>query len=213
MKTIKYPDKKDWKELLKRPTIDSSLMEKSVRDILRDVKENGDEALRKYSLAFDRADLKSFEVSETEIIESEKKISISLKQAIKIAYNNILKFHTSQKQAEERVETMPGVLCWRKSIPIQKAGLYIPGGNAPLFSTVLMLGIPAKLAGCKEIVLCTPPDKSGNVNPAILFSANLCGITKIYKVGGAQAIAAMAYGTKTIPKANNPPNIVPKILL
>ena len=202
MQVIKYPNEKNWTVLLKRPSIDSSLIEKSVIAILDDVKENGDDALHKYSLAFDKADLKLFEVSEKEIVESENNISISLKQAIKAAYNNILKFHESQKQTETYIETIPGVMCWRKSLPIQKVGLYIPGGTAPLFSTVLMLGIPAKLAGCKQIVLCSPPGSNGNINPAILFVANLCGITKIYKMGGAQAIAAMAYGTKSIPKVD-----------
>jgi len=202
MQVIKYPNKKDWTALLKRPSIDSSSIEKSVIAILDDVRENGDDALCKYSLVFDKADLKSFEVSAKEISESENNISISLKQAIRVAYNNILKFHASQRQIEPYIETMPGVMCWRKSIPIQKVGLYIPGGTAPLFSSVLMLGIPAKLAGCKEIVLCSPPDSNGKINPAILFVANLCGITKIYKVGGAQAIAAMAYGTKSIPKVD-----------
>ncbi len=200
MKIIKYPNKNKWPELLKRPSLDTTVLEQQVSKVLQDVRSNGDKALRKYTLQFDKADLRSFSVNASEIKRSQELVSKELKKAITIAKNNITQFHRSQIEKIKVVETSKGVKCWRRSIGIEKVGLYIPGGTAPLFSTLLMLGIPAKLASCKEIILCTPPDKNGNINPAILYTANLLGIKTIYKVGGAQAVAAMAYGTETIPK-------------
>jgi len=200
MKIIKYPKKETWKEILKRPTFDISSLEKTVQDILNDIKINGDKAVRKYSLKFDKADLNEFSVNTDEIREAEKSISDDLKKAISLSCKNIEVFHSSQKQESKVIETSKGVKCWQKSVAIEKVGLYVPGGLAPLFSTVLMLGIPAKIAGCKDIVLCTPPDKNGKIHPAILYAAQLVGITSVFKVGGVQAIAAMAYGTESIPK-------------
>ncbi len=195
MQFIKYSDKESWKKILKRPTIDNSTLENSVLAILNDVKENGDAAVKKYTLIFDRTELNSLEVTKEEFSAADKKVSKELKSAIQVAKKNIEKFHLAQKEKVKIIEISKGVKCWRKSIPIEKIGLYIPGGSAPLFSTILMLGIPAKIAGCKEIILCTP-----SLDPAILFVAKLLGIKKIFKVGGAQAIAAMAYGTESIPK-------------
>lgn len=200
MQVIKQPKKTEWSKLLKRPALDSSSLEASVSNILQQVKENGDEALKRFSTIYDKVTVNDLLVSEAEISEAEKKISDELKEAINIARQNIEVFHKKQISAVEKVETMPGVVCWRKSVAIEKVGLYIPGGTAPLFSTILMLAIPAKIAGCKEIILCTPPGKNGEVNAAILYTAKLAGITKIFKTGGAQAIAAMAYGTATIPQ-------------
>ncbi len=200
MQVIKHPNKTEWSKLLKRPALDSSSLEASVSNILKQVKENGDEALKRFSTIYDKVTVDELLVSEAEILEAESKVSGDLKEAINIAKQNIELFHKKQISAVEKVETMPGVVCWRKSVAIEKVGLYIPGGTAPLFSTILMLAIPAKIAGCKEIILCTPPGKNGEVNAAILYTANLAGITKIFKTGGAQAIAAMAYGTATIPQ-------------
>ena len=200
MKIIKYPDRKDWNEILKRPVFDSLSLEETVKNILKEVKSGGDEAVRKFTLQFDKADISDVRVSDKEIDEAEKVLSDELKQAIRVAKNNIEKFHAAQLASTEFVEVMPGVQCWRKSVPIEKVGLYIPGGTAPLFSTILMLGIPAKLAGCKEIILCSPPNTEGKLNAAILFTAKLIGVTKIFKTGGVQAIAAMTYGTASIPK-------------
>jgi histidinol dehydrogenase len=200
MQVIKYPARKYWEEILKRPAMDNSSLEKTVSEILADVKLNGDVAIRKYSEKFDGISLKYFSVSKKEFAEAEKKVSSQLKFAIQLAKKSIEKFHLAQKEKIKIIETTKGVKCWRRSVAIEKVGLYIPGGSAPLFSTILMLGIPAKIAGCKEIILCTPPDKDGKINPAILFSAKLVGINKIFKMGGAQAIAAMAYGTNTISK-------------
>lgn len=200
MKTIKYPNKSTWKEILKRPALDSSSLEATVKSILADIKSNGDSAVKKYALQFDKANLNSFEVNQNVIKSAETKLSAELKNAIQNAKSNIEKFHSAQKEETQLIETTSGVNCWRKSVGIEKVGLYIPGGSAPLFSTVLMLGVPAKLAGCKEIILCTPSDSNGNINPAILFAAQLVGVTKILKVGGVQAIAAMAYGTESIPQ-------------
>lgn len=200
MITINYPDKSTWKEILKRPALDSTSLEATVKSILADIKLNGDSAVKKYALQFDKANLNSFEVNQNEIKSAETKLSTELKNAIQNAKSNIEKFHSAQKEITQPIETTSGVNCWRKSVGIEKVGLYIPGGSAPLFSTVLMLGIPAKLAGCKEIILCTPSDSNGNINPAILFAAQLVGVTKIFKVGGVQAIAAMAYGTESIPQ-------------
>ncbi|MBK6984273.1 MAG: histidinol dehydrogenase [Bacteroidetes bacterium] len=200
METIKYPNKETWKDILKRPTIDTTSLEATVQSVLLDIKANGQSAVKKYTLQFDKVDLENILVSNDEFSVAEKSISTELKQAIQLAKSNIETFHSAQKEEVKIIETMPGVKCWRKSIAIQKVGLYIPGGTAPLFSTVLMLGVPAKLAGCEEIILCTPPDSNGNVNPAILYTAQLIGITKVFKVGGVQAIGAMAYGTEIIPQ-------------
>ncbi|MGZ4035733.1 MAG: histidinol dehydrogenase [Bacteroidia bacterium] len=200
MKTIKYPNRSEWAELLKRPALDVSSLEAAVFSVLADVKKNGDKAVKKYTLQFDKVEILNLLVNEEEFISAEKKLSSELKAAIQLAKSNIEKFHIAQKEEIKIVETMPGVMCWRKSVGIEKVGLYIPGGSAPLFSTILMLGIPAKIANCKEVILCTPPDKDGNINPAILYSAKLVGINKVYKVGGIQAIAAMSYGTETISK-------------
>ncbi|HEV8504342.1 MAG TPA: histidinol dehydrogenase [Chitinophagaceae bacterium] len=200
MQTIKYPDKKDWGEILKRPSIDSSSLEETVKSILDDVKANGDEAVRKFTLQFDKADISELRVGDAEIGEAERSLRTELKQAILGAKNNIEKFHAAQLKDIEFVEIMPGVQCWRRPVPIEKVGLYIPGGSAPLFSTILMLAIPARLAGCKEIVLCSPPNTQGQLNPAILFTAGISGVTKIFRVGGVQAVGAMSYGTTSIPK-------------
>lgn len=200
MKTIKYPNRKDWPEILKRPAFDTSFLEKTVGDILTDVKQNGDSAIKKYSLQFDKVALDNFLVSEAEFEEGEKMCSPELKGAIQLAKSNIKKFHAAQKEEINFIETVPGVKCWRRSVGIETVGLYIPGGSAPLFSTILMLGIPAKIAGCKEIIMCTPPNNEGKLNAAILYAAKLVGITKVFKVGGAQAIAAMAYGTESVNK-------------
>lgn len=199
LQVIKYPNKIDWNELLKRPALDSVELEEKVAAVLKKVKETGDAALKEYALLFDKVQLSELQVSEQDINAAGTLISVELKVAINNAKTNIEKFHISQKEEIKVIETSKGVLCWRKSIAIEKVGLYIPGGSAPLFSTILMLGIPAKLAGCSEIILCTPCDKNGIINPAILYTAGLVGIKKIFKVGGAQAVAAMAYGTETIP--------------
>ena len=200
MKIIKYPDRRDWVEILLRPSFDSSSLEETVKNILKEVKKKGDEAVKKFTLQFDKAAVDELQVSETEINEAENFLSEELKQAIISAKKNIEKFHSSQLKKEEVVETLPGVSCWRKMVAIEKVGLYIPGGTAPLFSTVLMLGIPAQLAGCEEIILCSPPDANGKLNPAVLFAAKVVGVKKIFKVGGVQAIAAMTYGTASVPK-------------
>lgn len=200
METIKYPAKEIWKEILKRPAIDNTSLEETVQSVLLDIKTKGQSAVNKYTLQFDKVDIYNILVTNDEFILAEKLISGELKQAIQLAKKNIETFHSAQKENSQVIETMPGVKCWRKSIAIQKVGLYIPGGTAPLFSTILMLGVPAKLAGCEEIILCTPPDKNGNINPAIIYTAKLVGITKVYKVGGVQAVGAMAYGTEIIPQ-------------
>jgi len=199
-KVIKQPSKEDWQEIVKRPVFENSSLEKTVKKILDKVKDKGDKALRKYTKDLDGVKLKKLAVSEKEIKTAENLLSQELKDAIQQAKSNIEKFHRSQIEEIKVVETMPGINCWRKSVGIEKVGIYIPGGTAPLFSTVLMLAIPAVIAGCKEIILCTPPSKDGSINPAILYAADLCGIKKIFKAGGVQAIAAMAYGTETIPK-------------
>ena len=200
MQTIKYPQKQDWARLLTRPTFDNSALTETVQSVLNDIKTRGDEAVKEYGLKFDKVQLSNLQVTENEISEAEKLISEKLKSAILLAKNNIEKFHAAQKYELPKVETMPGVTCWQKAVAIEKVGLYIPGGTAPLFSTVLMLAIPAQIAGCKEIVLCSPPNKEGKIHPAVLFSARVSGVTKIYKVGGIQAIGAMAYGTESLPK-------------
>lgn len=195
MKIIKYPNKSAYKAILTRPTQDISVIEERVLPILQKVKAEGDVAIRAFALQFDHVILASLEVTTIEIQQAENQLSEDLKTAIKQAYANIYKFHEAQKSVPEKIETMTGVTCWRKSVGIDKVGLYVPGGTAPLFSTVLMLGIPAKIAGCREVILCTP-----STHPAIYFAAQLCGISKIFRVGGAQAIAAMAYGTESIPQ-------------
>ena len=200
MELFKNIKQKDWSTMVSLPTIDKEQLDQIVNTILKNVKEDGDNALRAYTQKFDNVDLAEFLVSEAEIQKAKKLVSKELMQAINIAKQNIEKFHKSQFIEEQVIETSVGVECWRKSVAIEKVGLYIPGGSAPLFSTVLMLGVPAKLANCEEIVLCTPSNDQGEINPAILYTANLIGITKIYKVGGAQAVAAMAYGTETIPQ-------------
>jgi histidinol dehydrogenase len=200
METIKYPEKEIWKDILKRPVIDNISLEATVQSVLSDVYANGQSAVKKYTLQFDKVDIEDVLVNANEFSIAEQMVSEELKQAIQLAKKNIETFHLAQKEEVKIIETMPGVKCWRKSVAIQKVGLYIPGGTAPLFSTILMLAVPAKLAGCEEIVLCTPPDSNGKINPAILYTAQLIGITKLYKVGGVQAIGAMAYGTEVIPQ-------------
>lgn len=199
MKTYLNPIRKEWPALCERPQLELEFLDSTVRNILNRVKKSGDSALREFSLQFDKVQLTDLRVTESEIENAVQNIPDKLKNAITQAVENIKDFHKLQTTPDIKIETMPGVTCWRKSLPIESVGIYIPGGSAPLFSTVLMLGVPAKLAGCSQIVLCTPPDSTGNINPAILFTAQLIGITEIYKVGGAQAIAAMAYGTETIP--------------
>ena len=200
MKRYNNPSKSTWETICKRPAINSADLSSIVNDVLENVKINGDSAIRSYAEKFDGVSLKNLLISEQEISLSKEQVSAELKNAIQLAKNNIECFHKGQKESINRVETSDGIECWRESRAIEKVGLYIPGGTAPLFSTVLMLGIPAKLAGCAEIVLCTPPAKDGSVHPAILYTADLTGINKIYKVGGAQAISAMAFGTESIPK-------------
>lgn len=200
MKVIKYPAKEEWSEIVKRPHLDVSQLNATVQGVLDDVKNHGDEAVKRYEEKFDHAHLDSLAVTEAEIEEAEKMVSQKLKDALHLAHHNIAEFHHSQKFDGVKVETCPGVTCWQKSVAIEKVGLYIPGGTAPLFSTVLMLATPAKIAGCKEIVLCTPPNKEGKVNPAILMAAKIAGVSKIFKAGGVQAIGAMAYGTESVPK-------------
>jgi histidinol dehydrogenase len=199
MQLFVNPDRTEWSTLLQRPYVDNSQVLQSVGAILKEVREKGDEAVRAFAKKFDGADLTNLSVSQEEIEEAEAALSPELVKAIRQAKGHIEMFHQQQVANPEVVETMPGVQCWRKSVGIEKVGLYIPGGTAPLFSTVLMLAIPAKLAGCKEIILCTPAGKSWKVHPAVLFAALLTGVTKIYKTGGAQAIGAMAYGTESIP--------------
>lgn len=200
MQIINYPGRKEWQALLQRPYYDNSAVLQSVRNILDAVKQNGDAALKQFAQQFDSVQISNFEVAGEEIDNAAKALSKELKQAIQLAKKNIQNFHAAQLQSSSIIETMPGIQCWRKAVGIEKVGLYIPGGTAPLFSTVLMLAVPAVLAGCREIILCTPADKNGNVHPAVLYAAAECGIKKIYKTGGAQAIAAMAYGTGSIPQ-------------
>jgi histidinol dehydrogenase len=199
MQVINNPGRKDWSILLQRPYVDNRSVLESVEQILNAVKQHGNEAVRSFTKKFDGSEPEQFQVSEQEIAAAGTKLSAGLRRAIQQAQLNIETFHRSQLASPETIETMPGVKCWRKSIPIEKVGLYVPGGTAPLFSTVLMLAIPAKLVGCTEIILCTPANQHGEIHPAILYSAQLVGVQKIFKVGGAQAIAAMAYGTTTIP--------------
>ncbi len=200
MKIIRYPEKAIWQEILARPVFETKSLERHVHNILDFVKKDGDEAVRHFTKALDKVEIQDFLVTENEFIEAEKNVSDELRNAINIAQANIEKFHAAQFEKGEVIETTAGVLCWRKSVPIEKVGLYIPAGSAPLFSTVLMLGIPAKLAGCHEIILCSPPDVNGKINEIILYAASICGITKVYKIGGVQAVGAMAFGTETVPR-------------
>jgi histidinol dehydrogenase len=199
MKWHDKPARKEWPEILKRPVQDAAEIEPAVSNILADVKKDGDQALRKFAGMFDKHVPNNFEAGSSEISASSQFLSKQLKESIQLAASNIKLFHEAQIREEDIIETTTGVRCWRRIVPIQKIGLYIPGGSAPLFSTILMLGIPASMAGCRDIVLCSPPDKNGQLHPAILYAAGLAGISRIFKVGGAQAIAAMAYGTQTIP--------------
>ena len=200
MNIIRYPEKSEWQKIVERPHLDVSQLNQTVASVLADVKQRGDEAVKGYELKFDHVDLPTLQVTKEEIDEAERSVSEELKEAIRLAHTNIKTFHESQRFRSKKVETQPGVTCWQKSVAIEKVGLYIPGGTAPLFSTVLMLATPAKIAGCQEIVLCTPPNREGKVNPAILMAARIAGVSKIFKAGGVQAIGAMAYGTESVPK-------------
>ncbi|NRA48775.1 MAG: histidinol dehydrogenase [Phaeodactylibacter sp.] len=199
MKTYLSPEPNTWADILRRPTMAAADLDKIVGEVLSNIATRGDEAVREYTERFDGVRLDNFQVSAAEIVQAKASLSPELKEAIQLAKTNIEAFHSRQWEKSEPVETMPGVRCWRKSVPIEKVGLYIPGGTAPLFSAVLMLGVPATIAGCTERILCTPPDKNGQINPAILYTADLVGITQIFKIGGAQAIGAMTYGTATVP--------------
>lgn len=200
MKTFLYPDKSVWASIVERPHLDVSTLTSTVQAVLDDVKARGDEAVKEYELKFDKAVLEQLAVTQEEMDEAETLVDATLREAIILAYHNIKAFHEAQRFSEVRVETQPGVECWQKSVAIERVGLYIPGGTAPLFSTVLMLATPAKIAGCGEIVLCTPPSCEGKVNPAILVAARVAGVSRIFKAGGVQAIGAMAYGTESVPK-------------
>ena len=200
MRIVRYPEREVWKKILERPHTDISALNGVVDGILEDVRNNGDEAVRRCEMRFDGVSLQSLAVTDDEIENAVRSVDAELKEAIELAHSNIERFHMAQRTTDHKVETMPGVSCWQKSVAIQKVGLYVPGGTAPLFSTVLMLATPARIAGCDDIVLCPPPDKNGNVNPAILVAAKTAGVDKIYKIGGVQAIGAMAYGTETVPK-------------
>ncbi len=200
MRIIKYPKRDQWAEIVERPRLDLTKLNATVSSVLADVRQRGDAAVKEYEEKFDKAILTSLAVTEQEMDEAEQAISNDLKDAIILAHHNIKVFHISQRFVGQKIKTQEGVTCWQKSVAIEKVGLYIPGGTAPLFSTVLMLATPAKIAGCKEIVLCTPPNKEGKVNPAILYAARVAGVSKIFKAGGVQAIGAMAYGTESVPK-------------
>ena len=200
MNIIKYPAQSEWTRIVARPHLDVSQLNATVAAVLADVKTGGDRAVMAYEEKFDHAKLSTLAVSEAEIEEAERLVSEDLEQAIRLAYYNIRTFHEAQRFSGRKVETGPGITCWQKSVAIERVGLYIPGGTAPLFSTVLMLATPARIAGCKEIVLCTPPDREGKVNPAILVAAKTAGVSRIFKAGGVQAIGAMAYGTESVPK-------------
>lgn len=202
IKTIKYPARESWKTLIQRPMVDLTTLNPVVRRVFQEIQQQGDAAVAKYTLTFDKVALEDFCVNEEEVGTAIGLVPETLKAAIERAYDNIYKFHESQNGAVEQINTCPGVTCWRESRAIEKVGLYIPGGTAPLFSTVLMLGIPAKIAGCREVILCTPPDTSGKISPAIIFAAKLAGITAIYKIGGIQAIATMTLGTESVSKVD-----------
>jgi histidinol dehydrogenase len=200
MEIIRYPVKSHWNDLLKRPVFDSRDVDSLVMPILQNVRERGDSALLEYTRKFDRADLQSITATEEEFRNAENSVDIELKKSIDLAVKNIESFHRSQQVSTKRILTASGVECWQKAVAIEKVGLYIPGGTAPLFSTVLMLAVPARIAGCSEVILCSPPDHEGMLHPAILYAARKTGVTRVFKIGGAQAIAAMAYGTETVPK-------------
>lgn len=200
MNVISYPKREDWDEMLKRPVMNVDTLRETVARVLADVKARGDQAVKEYEKQFDHVELDSLAVTEDEMYEAECQVSPELKEALALAHENIRKFHASQRFEAEKVEVCSGVTCWQKAVPIEKVGLYIPGGTAPLFSTVLMLATPAKIAGCREIVLCTPPNREGKVHPAILCAARVAGVSRIFKAGGVQAIGAMAYGTESVPK-------------
>ena len=200
MKIIKYPAREIWSEIVRRPQMDTSELGAIVSGVLDDVRKNGDAAVKRYEERFDHVNLDTLAVSEAEMEEAWERIDDELKDAITLAHHNIYQFHAAQKFCGQPIETMPGVTCWQKSVAIERVGLYIPGGTAPLFSTVLMLATPAQIAGCEEIVLCTPPGRDGKVHPAILVAARIAGVNQIFKAGGVQAIGAMAYGTETVPK-------------
>ena len=200
MRIYKYPSREEWDEIVARPRLDLTKLNETVATVLADIRQRGDAAVRDYELKFDKASLTTLAVSEQEMDEAEKMVGNELRDAIILAHHNIKVFHISQRFVGQKVKTQEGVTCWQKSVAIERVGLYIPGGTAPLFSTVLMLATPAKIAGCKEIVLCTPPNSEGKVNPAILVAARIAGVSKIFKIGGVQAIGAMAYGTESVPK-------------
>ena len=202
MKIYKNPKREVWGEIVSRPRLDLTKLNETVSNVLYDIRQRGDEAVREYELKFDKAELTNLAVSEAEMDEAEKLVSNELRDAIILAHHNIKVFHISQRFVGQKVKTQEGVTCWQKSVAIERVGLYIPGGTAPLFSTVLMLATPAKIAGCKEIVLCTPPNREGKVHPAILMAAKVAGVSKIFKAGGVQAIGAMAYGTESVPKVS-----------
>lgn len=200
MKVIRYPERSEWKMLLERPHMNTEQLTDTVCSVLADVRERGDRAVLDYEEKFDKVRMTQLAVTDAEMDEAEQLVDEELKKALQLAERNIAAFHGAQKFESKRIETAPGVWCWQKAVAIEKVGLYIPGGTAPLFSTVLMLAVPARIAGCREIVLCTPPDKNGKVNPAILYAARLAGVSRIFKAGGVQAIGAMAYGTESVPK-------------
>lgn len=200
MNIITYPERSQWNDLLRRPTLNTATLRETVLEVLERVRTEGDKAVIEYEEKFDHVHLDSLTVSEEEFAEAEKAVNIELKAAIMLAFNNIKKFHEAQKFESKPVNTLPGVTCWQKAVAIEKVGLYVPGGTAPLFSTVLMLATPAQIAGCKEIVLCTPPNREGKIHPAILYAAKIAGVSRVFKAGGVQAIGAMAYGTSSVPK-------------
>lgn len=200
MKVIRYPERSEWKMLLERPHMNTELLTDTVCSVLADVRERGDRAVLDYEEKFDKVRMTQLAVTDAEMDEAEQLVDEELKKALQLAERNIAAFHGAQRFETKRIETAPGVWCWQKAVAIEKVGLYIPGGTAPLFSTVLMLAVPARIAGCREIVLCTPPDKNGKVNPAILYAARLAGVSRIFKAGGVQAIGAMAYGTESVPQ-------------
>jgi histidinol dehydrogenase len=202
MQIIRYPSKQDWAKIIERPAIENTLLCKQVGKIIEAVKKSGDKSLKQFAKKFDGVSLKKIAVDQKELDGADKNVSEALKSAINVAIDNIKRFHSVQVEELKKIETMEGVQCWRRSIPMKRVGLYVPGGSAPLFSTVLMLGIPAQIAGCTEVVLCTPPSKDGSIHPAILYAAHKVGVTEIYRCGGAQAIAAMAYGTETIKRVD-----------
>lgn len=202
MNLVINPPKKEWSGVLQRPVLDAQNLLHKVQEVLNAIREKGDEAVKSYTLSFDQVNLTSLQLSDEQILQMASSLDPQVKKAIEVAKTNIEKFHQTQLQKVEKIETMPGVWCWRKSVGIEKVGIYIPGGTAPLFSTVLMLGIPAKIAGCKEIILCTPPNKDGKIHPAIAYAATLVGINNIYTIGGVQAIGAMAFGTESVPKVH-----------